>query len=97
GQFHLETAQERGFRMCDPRRSVNVRELHNRAVPHPRWSLKAFPELAILDTCLISEYAASISQRGGVCGRSGSQLHMTHELARALQQASRMGRRCAVK
>src|ERR1700743_3381372 len=33
----------------------------------------------------------------GVCHRPGSQLHMTHELAGALQQAGRIRQRCAVK
>src|SRR6266403_4267208 len=37
------------------------------------------------------------AERCGVCGRSRSQLHMTHELAGALQQAGRIRQRYAVK
>jgi hypothetical protein len=35
--------------------------------------------------------------RGRVCGRSGSELHMAHGLARALQQVCGIRERCAVK
>src|SRR5580704_7313207 len=37
------------------------------------------------------------AERRGVCGRSRSQPHMTHELAGASQQASRILQCCAVK
>src|SRR4051812_15117942 len=37
------------------------------------------------------------AERCGICGRFGSQLHMAHKLAGALEQTSRIRQRCAVK
>src|ERR1700721_1507293 len=59
----------------------------------------AQPELAVLDARLyirvrrIDQPAESC----GACSRSGSQLHMAHELAGALQQAGRIRQCCALK
>ena len=38
-----------------------------------------------------------LGQRGSICGRSGFQLHMTHELAGTLQQTRRIGQGCTVE
>ena len=55
--------------------------------------------LAVLNTCLDIRVRGldELPERCGVGGRSRSQLHMAHELAGALQQAARIGQRCAVK
>jgi len=56
-------------------------------------------ELAVFDPRLYIRvrHFDEPAQGCGVCGRSGSELHMAHELAGALQQAGRIRQRCAVK
>ena len=56
-------------------------------------------DLAILNACfdICVRRIDEPVERQGVCGRSRSQLHMTHLLAGTLQQASRIGQVCAVK
>ena len=58
-----------------------------------------FSELAVFNARLYIRVRRldEPAERCGVCGRSRSQLYMTHELTGALQQASRIRQRCAVK
>ena len=71
---------------CSIAESVVAERPHAIGIGTPAAALPAGPALAVLDARLdvrirrIDEPA----QRGGVCARSRFQLHMTHELARAL-------------
>ena len=58
-----------------------------------------FSELAVFDARFYIRVRSmdEPAEGCGVCGRSGSQLHMTHALAIALQQAGRIRQRCAIK
>src|SRR6266849_5561903 len=60
---------------------------------------RRFSELAVFDARLYIRVRRidEPAQLCGVCGRSGSQLDMAHELAGTLQQAGRIRERCAVK
>src|SRR6202022_1313684 len=61
--------------------------------------LGRFSELAVFNAGLYIRVRRldEPAERCGVRGRSRSQLHMTHELAGALQQPGRIRQRCAVK
>ena len=99
GNSYLIAIME-GLPVIRPRSANTMRHIVTSLAVHVRVGIPSrFSELAVFDARLYIRVRRidEPAQLCGVCGRSRSQLHMAHELARALQQARRIPQRCAVK